>query len=81
MSESNNGDLWSILGLAGVLSICCIGTTALAGGAVLAGRSAAGVTAVSGTVGGLGELLVTGVVTALPLFVIGLFLRRRAQNA
>jgi hypothetical protein len=80
MSESD-GSRWGFLALVGAMGFCCIGTAALVGGAALAGGSAAGVTAVSGTAGGLGGIIVSGLATALPLLAIGLFLRHRAQNA
>jgi hypothetical protein len=80
MSESD-GSPWGVLALAGVLGFCCLGTAALVGGASLAGGGAAGVTAVSGTAGGLGGIIVSGLVTALLLLAIGLFLRHRTRNA
>lgn len=80
MSESD-GSRWGFLALAGGIGLCCIGAAALVGGAALASGSAAGVTAVSGTVGGLGGVIISGFATALPLLVIGLFLRHRAQNS
>lgn len=80
MGSSADGSPWGLLGLAGALGLCCIGTATLAGGAAVAGGTAAGATAVSGTVGGLGGILVTALATALPLFVIGLVLRRRRRQ-
>lgn len=71
---------WGALGLAGVLSFCCIGLGTLAGGAALAGGGAAGVTAVSSETGGVAGIIVSGIATAIPLFVIGLLLRRRARQ-
>ena len=79
MASSADGSPWGLLGVAGALSLCCIGTATLAGGAAVAGGTAAGATAVSGAVGGLGGILVTALVTALPLFVIGLVLRQRGR--
>lgn len=79
MSESD-GSQWGFLALVGALGFCCLGTAALVGGAALAGGSAAGVTAVSGTAGGLGGLLVTAFATGLPLLVIGLIIRRRKRR-
>lgn len=73
------GSQWGVLALAGVLGVCCIGLAGLAGGAALVGGSAAGLTAATGAVGGIGGLVVTGLATALPLLVIGLFIRRRAN--
>jgi hypothetical protein len=80
MGSSADGSPWGLLGLAGALSLCCIGTATLAGGGAVAGGTAAGATAVSGAVGGLGGTLVTALATALPLFVIGLVLRRRRRQ-
>jgi hypothetical protein len=77
MGSSADGSSWGLLGLAGALSLCCIGTATLAGGAAVAGGTAAGATAVSGVAGGLGGILVTALATALPLLVVGLVLRRR----
>lgn len=74
------GGQWGLLALVGAMSLCCVGLLALAGGAAVTGGTAAGVTAATG-VGGLGGILVTGLATALPLLVIGLFFRHRAQNA
>lgn len=78
--DTEEGGKWGFLALVGAMSFCCVGLLALAGGAAVTGGTAAGVTAATG-VGGLGGILVTGLATALPLLVIGLFLRRRAQNA
>jgi len=80
MGSSADGSPWGLLGLAGALGLCCIGTATLVGGAAVAGGTAAGATAVSGAVGGLGGILVTALATALPLFVIGLVLRRRGRQ-
>lgn len=80
MGSSADGSSWGILGLAGALGLCCVGTASLAGGAAVAGGTAAGATAVSGTAGGLGGILVTVLATALPLVVIGLVLRRRGRQ-
>lgn len=75
-----DGGRWSAIGLAGVLGLCCIGLGTLAGGAALAGGSAAGVTAVSTSTGGLGGIVVSGVVTAVTILFVGVFLRRRARS-
>jgi hypothetical protein len=80
MTESANNSRWGLLGIAGALGLCCVGTAALAGGAAIAGSTTAATTAVSGTTGGLAGILVTGLATALPLFIIGLVLRRRADQ-
>lgn len=71
---------WGLLGLAGAVSLCCVGLFTLAGGAAVGGGIVAGVTAATGGVGGLRGFVVTGVITALPLLVIGLVLRRRETN-
>lgn len=78
--DGENDGRWGILALAGVLGICCVSLGALAGGAAVVGGTAAGVTAATGLIDSLGGLLVTGLATALPLLVIGLFLRRRARH-
>lgn len=80
MGFSADRSPWGLLGVAGALSLCCLGTATLAGGAAVAGGTAAGVTAVSGVAGGFGGILVTALVTALPLLVIGLVLRRRERQ-
>lgn len=79
MTESPDGPRWATLGLAGVLGLCCIGTAALTGGALVAGGTA-GATAAGRAVDSIGGILVTGLATALPLVAIGLVLRRRAQR-
>lgn len=80
MSPSGDDSSWGLLGLAGVISLCCVGIATLAGGAAVAGSGAAGVTAASGTAGGVGGLVVTALATALPLLVVGLILRRRSRR-
>lgn len=74
MSELDRASPWGILGLAGTVSVCCLGTAALAGG------NAAGVTATAGPISDFGGVLVTGLATALPLFVTGLVLRRKVST-
>lgn len=76
----SDGGRWGALGIAGILSLCCIGLGSLAGGAALAGGSAAGVTAVTTSGGGLATVIVPGIVTALTVLVVGLFLGRRARK-
>jgi hypothetical protein len=71
---------WGLLALAGVCSLCCIPLAFIAGGAAVTGGATAGVTAVGGAVTSVGGLLVVGLATALPLFVIGLLLRHRARQ-
>lgn len=80
MGSSAEGSSWGLLGLVGALGLCCVGTASLAGGAAVAGGTAAGATAVSDAVGGLEGILVTALATALPLVVIGLVLRRRGRQ-
>jgi hypothetical protein len=80
MGDSADGTPWGLLGLAGALSLCCIGTATLAGGAAVVGSTAAATTAMSGATGGLGGILISGIVTAVPLFVIGISLRWRTQD-
>ena len=76
----SDGSRWGALGLAGVLSLCCIGFGGLAGGAVLAGGSTAGVTAVTTSGGGLAGVVVPTVVTAITVLLVGLSFRRRARK-
>jgi len=71
---------WGILALAGVCSLCCIPLAFIAGGAAVTGGASAGVAAVGGAVTSIGGLLVVGLATAIPLFVVGLLLRRRARK-
>jgi Ca2+/H+ antiporter len=76
MSESD-GSQWGFLAIVGAMSFCCVGLLAIIGGATVTGGAAASATAATG--GGIGGIVVTGVVTAIPLLVIGLVLQRRAQ--
>lgn len=80
MADSSDGSLWSLFGLAGALGLCCTGTATLTGGAAIAGGTAAATAAGSGAAGGLGGILVSGIVTVFPLFIIGIILRRRGQE-
>lgn len=80
MSEEDAGR-WGLLAIAGTCGFCCITLTTVAGGAAVTGGAVAGVTATSGAIRSLGGLLVTAVATALPLLVIGLFLRHRARTS
>lgn len=77
MSEATDGSKYGILALAGVCGLCCLSLGVITGGAAVAGGAAAGVTVWSGLVQSLGGLVVTVIATALPLVVIGLFLRHR----
>jgi hypothetical protein len=78
---TDGGGQWGALAAVGAMSICCLGVLALAGGAAVMGGTAAGSTAATGVIGGLTGLLVTALATALPLFVIGLFVRHRTHNS
>lgn len=69
-----------MLGVGGVLAVCCVGAAALAGGAAVTGGAAATTAAMSSYAGGLGGLLISGLATVLPLFVIGIVHRRMAQD-
>lgn len=79
MDSSADGP-WGFLGIVGTVGLCCIGTAGLAGGAAVAGGTAIGATAGSSAAGGLGGILVSALVTALPLIGIGLVLQRRTQR-
>lgn len=81
MFEGDDESRWGILALAGVCGLCCVSLGALGGGAAVAGGAAVGVTATNGLVQSFGGLLITGLATALPLFVLGLFLRRRTRRS
>lgn len=81
MAEEDEGSRFGVLVIAGVCGLCCLGLAGLGGGAVVAGGTAVGVTATSGLIRSAGGLLVTGLATALPLLVLGLFLRRRVRNS
>jgi hypothetical protein len=81
MAEADEGSRWGILVLAGACGLCCVSIAALAGGAAIAGGTAAGVTAASGAIQSLGGLFVTAIATAVPLLVLGLFLRKRARQS
>lgn len=74
---SDAGSRWSILSLAGICGLCCVGFGSLAlGGAAVAG-GVAGVTVADGSIRSLRGLLVTALATLLPLVVTGLILRYR----
>lgn len=80
-SSKGDGSRWGLLAIAGLCGLCCVGLATLGGGAAVIGGTAAGVTAANGAIGSLGGALVVGLATALPLFVIGLFLRRRGPTS
>lgn len=78
MPDTNDDARWGVLTIAGLAGFCCTGLLTLTAGAALSGGAVAGVTAAaSGGVRSLGGLLVTFLATAVPLFVLGLWYRRR----
>ena len=54
---------WRLLGLGGVASLCCVGTTAV-GGAAVAGGAVAGGAVAGGLGAGVAQVLVTVVTVA-----------------
>lgn len=76
---SDAGSRWSLLAIAGLAGLCCVGVGALLGGAALVGGTAAGVTAAGGTVTTVAGAAVVALATALPLVVIGLLIRWRSS--
>lgn len=80
-SSTEGSSQWGILAIAGICGLCCVSLAALGGGAAVAGGTAVGVTTAGGVIGSLGGALVVGLATALPLFLIGLFLRRRSSTS
>lgn len=74
-----DADRLGILGLAGLLSLCCLGLAALAGGAALGGGAVAGATIVSTGGGNISAALVSGLTTAFTLLGIALLLRWRVR--
>lgn len=81
MSSKGDGSGWGVLAIAGVCGLCCVTLASLAGGAAVAGGVTAGMTAATAAIDSVGGLLVVGLATALPLFVIGLLFRRRARTS
>lgn len=79
MASSPDG-IWGLLGLAGAVGLCCVGTASLVGSATVAGGTAAAMTVASGPVTGVGGVLVSALATLLPLVVIGLVLRWRISD-
>jgi hypothetical protein len=74
---SDRDSRWSVLALAGVCGLCCVGFGSLAlGGAAVAG-GVAGVTVADGAIRSLRGLAVTVLATLLPLAVVALALRYR----
>jgi hypothetical protein len=74
---TDRGPRRSVLALAGVCGLCCVGFGSLALGGAALGGTVVGVTATDGTIRSLRSLLVTGIATAIPLLVIGFLLGRR----
>lgn len=75
---SDEGDDESFLGalsLVGLLSFCCIGLGAVAGGAVVAGGAAGTTVAIGG--GGVRSTLVSAGVTAIAVGLVALVARWR----
>lgn len=79
MASSPDGT-WGLLGLVGAVSLCCIGTASLVGSATVAGGTTAGMTVASGSIAGVGGVLVSALATLLPLVGIGLVLRWRVSD-
>ena len=73
---SDDQSTWLPLGLAGLLGLCCVGLASPAGGAAVTGGVAGATVAATG-LRSLGSVLITGLATALPLAVIGLFIHWR----
>jgi hypothetical protein len=78
MSESDDSR-WGVLTIAGLCGFCCVGLLTLSTGAAVTGGTAAGVAVATGGVRSVGGFLVTALATAVPLVLIGLWLRRRAS--
>lgn len=80
MSSNDNGSRREMITIAGLCGLCCVSFAVLVGGAGVGGGAAAGTTAAIGLVGSFGGILAVGLAVALPLFVIGILLRRRART-
>lgn len=76
---SGDGILGS-LSLVGLLSLCCIGLGGIAGGAAVAGGGASATTLATGTTSPRGAL-VSGLVTAATVFVVGVAVKRRLRRS
>jgi len=76
---SGDGILGS-LSLVGLLSLCCIGLGGIAGGAALAGGGASATAVATGTTTPRGAL-VSGLVTAATVLIVGLLVRRRLRRS
>jgi len=72
--------IFESLSLVGLLSLCCIGLGGIAGGAALAGGGASATTVATGTASPRGAL-VSGLVTAATVLVVGLVVRRRLRRS
>jgi precorrin-3B methylase len=73
VSSGDSGSRWSVLGLAGVGSLCCIVAPTIS--------VASGVTAASGATAAIGGGLVQILVTALTVGAIGLAVRYRTDRS
>lgn len=80
-SSKHDSSRLGILPIAGLCGLCYVNLATLGGRATVAGGTAVGVTTAGGVIGSLGGALVVGLATALPLFLIGLLLRRRARTS
>jgi len=76
---SGDGILGS-LSLVGLLSLCCIGLGGIAGGAAVAGGGASATTLATGATSPRGAL-VSGLVTAATVFVVGVAVKRRLRRS
>ena len=73
---SDDQSTWLPLGPSGLLALCCVGLASLLGGAAVT-SGVAGTTVATMGFRGLGDVLITGLATVVPLVVIGLFIRWR----
>ncbi len=73
ISSDDSGPRWSLLGLAGVGSLCCIVAPTVS--------VASGVTAASGAIAAVGGGLVQILVSALTVGAIGLVVRYRMDRS
>ena len=76
MSDDDESFLGA-LSLVGLLSFCCIGLGAVAGGAAIAGSTAGTTVAIGG--GGVRSTLVSAVVTAIAVMIVALVARWRVN--
>ena len=75
MSDGGDESFLGALSLVGLLSFCCIGLGAVAGGAAIAGGTAGTTVAIGG--GGVRSTLVSAVVTAIAVMIVALVARWR----